>query len=65
MNIKQIESAILQLPTKKFREFMNWLHDLDYQRWDAQIESDIANDKLNFLDQEAVHNFENGHCQQI
>jgi hypothetical protein len=34
MTIQQIESAILELPPSEFRKVIDWLLDLDYQRWD-------------------------------
>jgi hypothetical protein len=65
MTIKQIESAILQLPASDFRQVIDWLLDLDYQRWDEQLESDIEAGKLDLLAQEAIDDFENGFCKQI
>jgi hypothetical protein len=34
--------------------------DLDYQRWDEQIEQDIAKGKLDTLADEAIAEFETG-----
>ena len=53
MTIQQIESAILELPPSEFRKVIDWLLDLDYQRWDEELESDIEAGKLDFLAQEA------------
>ena len=41
MTIQQIESAILELPPSEFRKVIDWLLDLDYQRWDEELERDI------------------------
>ncbi len=34
LTLKQIESAILQLPPDEYRKLLEWFADLDYQRWD-------------------------------
>jgi len=39
--------------------------DLDYEHWDRQIEQDIANGRLNAFAQEALADFQAGHCQTI
>ena len=65
MTIQQIESAILELPSSEFRQVIDWLLDLDYQRWDEELERDIEAGKLDFLAQEAIEDLENGFCKQI
>ena len=44
---------------------MQWVSDLDYQRWDKQLEEDIANGKLEELAQEAIGDFKAGNYRQI
>jgi hypothetical protein len=39
--------------------------DVDYQRWDEQLEQDIANGKLEALAEEAISEFKAGHCREI
>ena len=65
MTIKQIESAILQLPASDFRQVIDWLLDLDYQRWDEQLERDVADGKLDALAEEAISEFKAGQCREI
>ena len=65
MTIQQIESAILDLQPNEFRQVVEWLLDLDYQRWDEQLEADVENGELDVLVQEAIYDFENGFCKQI
>lgn len=60
-----IESAILELKPNEFRQVVKWLLDLDYQRWDEELESDIKDGKFDLLAQEAIYDFENGFCKQI
>lgn len=60
--LEQIESAILSLPSREFEQLRQWFLDLDYERWDIQIEQDIEDGKLDALAQEAMAEFEAGHC---
>lgn len=54
LTIEQIENAILQLPPEEMGELLEWFLDLDYQRWDIQLEKDIAEGKLAALAAEAI-----------
>lgn len=64
-NLEEIEAAILSLPSSEFEKLRLWFLDLDYERWDEQIEQDIEDGKLEALAQEAIAEFETGHCQEI
>jgi hypothetical protein len=63
--LEQIEAAILTLPSQDFERLRQWFFDLDYQRWDEQLEQDIADGKLEALAQEAIAEFESGQCREI
>jgi hypothetical protein len=54
LTLEQIESAILQLSPDEYKKLIEWFADLDYQRWDGQLEKDIADGKLEALAQEAI-----------
>jgi len=58
--LEQIEAAILTLPPAEFQQLMQWFFDLDYQRWDTELQKDIADGKLDDLAQEAIAEFEAG-----
>ena len=64
-NLEQTKAAILSLPYNEFEKLKQWLLDLDYQRWDEQLEQDIAEGKLEAFAQEAIAEFETGHCREI
>ncbi|HBL12712.1 MAG TPA: hypothetical protein DD379_15190 [Cyanobacteria bacterium UBA11162] len=64
-NLEQIEAAILSLPSNEFERLKCWFFDLDYERWDEQLEQDIADGKLEELAQEAIAKFEAGYCREI
>jgi hypothetical protein len=63
--LEQIEAAILNLPSHDFQRLRQWLADLDYQQWDEQLEQDIADGKLDALAEEAIAEFNAGHCREI
>ncbi|MER3435947.1 MAG: hypothetical protein C4288_21875 [Leptolyngbya sp. ERB_1_1] len=64
-SLEQIEAAILTLPPDEFQRLRQWFSDLDYQRWDEQIEQDIAEDKLDALAEEAIAEFKAGQSRKI
>ena len=63
--LEQIEAAILTLPSDEFVRLRQWFFDVDYQRWDEQLEQDIADGKLDALASEAIADFSAGHCREI
>jgi hypothetical protein len=50
--LEQIEAAILTLRPDEFQRLRQWFFDLNYQRWDEQLEQDIADGKLEALAQD-------------
>ncbi|MGB7442067.1 MAG: hypothetical protein WA919_13430 [Coleofasciculaceae cyanobacterium] len=65
LTIEQIEAAILKLPPDEFHQLLEWFFELDYQRWDEQLESDVAAGKLEALAQEAIADFDAGQYRAI
>lgn len=63
--LKQIEAAILSLPSSEFEQLRLWFLNLDYERWDKQIEQDVEDGKLKALAQEAIAEFKAEHCQEV
>ncbi len=49
MTLEQIEAAILKLPPDEYQKLIQWFAQLDNQRWDEQLEKDIADGKLEDL----------------
>jgi hypothetical protein len=65
LTVEQIENAILELPPNEIGELLEWFLNLDYQRWDVQLEKDIAKGKLDVLAAEAMADFESGNYREI
>jgi hypothetical protein len=65
LTLEQLETAILQLSPNDFNQLLEWFFDLDYQRWDQQLENDIAAGKLDNLAEEAIADFEAGQYRAV
>ncbi|MDY6786112.1 MAG: hypothetical protein SW833_26800 [Cyanobacteriota bacterium] len=65
LTLNQLEAAILKLSPNEFQQLLDWCLDLDEQRWDEQLEQDIADGKLEFLAQEAIADFEAGQYREL
>ena len=63
--IEQIEAAILKLPPSDYQKLVQWLLDLDYERWSEKLEQDILGGKLDNLAQEALADFQAGQYRAI
>ena len=63
--VDQIESAILQLSSDEFRQLREWLAEVDWQRWDEQLEKDVAAGRLDALAVEAIEEFKAGRCRKL
>ncbi|ACK72664.1 conserved hypothetical protein [Gloeothece citriformis PCC 7424] len=57
LTLEQIEATILQLASEEFYKLREWFYEVDEQRWDQQLEKDIAEGKLEALAQEAIADF--------
>ncbi|MEM1240126.1 MAG: hypothetical protein AAGI45_09830 [Cyanobacteria bacterium P01_H01_bin.26] len=64
-NVEQIEAAILSLPSTEFERLRLWFFELDHERWDKQIEQDIEDGRLETFAQEAIAEYQAGHCREI
>lgn len=64
-NIDRIKTEILTLTLSKFQRLRQWIFDIDYQRWNKQVERDISEGKLDILLEEAISEFEAGQCRKI
>ncbi|MXX44050.1 MAG: hypothetical protein F4Z53_13475 [Acidimicrobiales bacterium] len=52
-SIAEIQDAILVLPAEEFAELRTWMSDLDWERWDGQVQADSASGRLDALADEA------------
>jgi hypothetical protein len=52
MGIKEIESAIAQLPPTELAELAKWFEEFQAQVWDEQLERDVKAGRLDGLIEE-------------
>ena len=60
MSVKEIESAIIQLPSKEVSELMSWLSEHHARLWDKQIEEDLEAGRLDALLAEVDQEYDAG-----
>jgi hypothetical protein len=65
MDIKEIESAIAQLPPSELAELAKWFEEFQAQLWDEQLEHDMKASRLDALLKEAEQEFEQGQCEPL
>jgi hypothetical protein len=65
MDVKEIESAIAQLPPSELAELAKWFEEFQARAWDAQLEQDVRGGRLDALIQQAEQDFEQGRCEPL
>lgn len=60
MSIAEIQEAIRVLPKTEHVLLRKWISELDWERWDSQIEADSVAGRLDFLIAEAREARERG-----
>jgi len=53
-DITALQEAVLALPDDDFARFRQWFSELDWEKWDREIEADSDAGKLDFLIAEAL-----------
>ena len=64
-SMNRIKSEIARLPQEEFNAFVDWLEKLEEERWDKELEEDIAEGKLDRLADEALDEFGAGKCREL
>jgi hypothetical protein len=63
--IAKIQQEILALPQDDYVQLRQWFSELDWEKWDRQIESDSEAGKLDFLIAEAREEKERGMLKDL
>ncbi|QYO66688.1 hypothetical protein [Leptolyngbya sp. 7M] len=61
----EVESAIKQLPEREVRDLAKWLQAYLDERWDRQIEADLASGKLDRLIAQAEEDIAAGNVRDL
>ena len=64
-NIAALQEAVLALPEEDYARFRAWFSQLNWDRWDQQIEADSVKGKLDSLIAEAQKAKETGTLQEF
>ncbi len=65
MQVEQLQKAIEALPDRDFSRLRQWFAEQDWQRWDKQLEVDVAAGKLDFLLEEALSEKQQGNLKDL
>ena len=65
MDVKEIETAIAQLPPAEIAELADWFEEFHAQRWDRQIEQDLKSGRLDALLDEAKQDVDSERCKPL
>jgi len=65
MDVKEIESAIANLPPAQIAELAKWFEEFHAQVWDQQIERDLKAGRLDSLLEEAKQDLESNRCREL
>jgi hypothetical protein len=63
--VESIEQAVQKLAPSELAEFRRWFAEYDEAIWDAQIERDAADGKLDGLAAEALEEYESGKAVEL
>ena len=59
-SISDIQESIRSLPADDYAELRAWMSELDWNRWDDQIDADSKSGSLDFLIDEAASSKQQG-----
>lgn len=59
-NLLEIETAVSQLSPAQLADFRTWFAEFEAQRWDQQLEADVAAGRLDALADEALQDLRKG-----
>jgi len=65
MDIKEIETAIAQLPSAEVAELADWFDEFRAQLWDRQIQRDLNSGRLQSVLDEAKDDLKSGRCEPL
>jgi hypothetical protein len=65
MSAKELERAVQELPAAEFSSFAAWFEEYLADRWDEEMEQDIAAGRLDGLAAKAKEDHTEGRCTPL
>jgi len=65
VSINEIEQAVQQLAPDELAKFRDGFAHCDAERWDRQMERDVAAGKVDTLAEEALTDLREGRCKDL
>jgi hypothetical protein len=65
MTVEEIEKAVAKLPPEEFARFRAWFEQFEASRFDAKIERDAGDGKLDEFAAQAVSDFRKGRAREL
>jgi hypothetical protein len=65
MSLKELESAVSQLPADELTAFARWFEEYLADAWDRRIEEDIKAGRLDEAGRRADADFDAGRCRPL
>jgi hypothetical protein len=63
--IERLEAEVKSLSPEELAEFRAWFAEFDWDRWDAEFESDVGEGRLDEAAEEALREHEAGRTRPI
>jgi hypothetical protein len=65
MSTKELERAVQDLPAEEFASLVAWFEEYVADRWDEEMEQDIAAGRLDSLGEKAKQDYREGRCTPL
>ena len=63
--VSKIKAAIEALGEEEYSQLRHWFSEMDWEKWDRQIETDLELGKLDFLLDEALNEKAKGKLKDL
>ena len=63
--LHELENSIAGLSADNYKKFRDWFWEYEQQKWDAKIEADLVDKKLDIFANAALQNFKEGKFSKL
>ncbi len=64
-NVSELEISVSKLSDEEYAEFRDWFLNFESERWEKQLEKDIADNKLANIANEALEDYKKGNFKSL